>query len=288
MTPLQCDYCGQIKLGQTALVQHLERHQKLACNVCGAKFNYRSSLVNHLRGHFQQFCCAHCEKTFTNRIQFKRHTVEKHRLKKEETAVVEPKVFACKFCNLEFDKKPACYEHEKRLHINMTVSPFECKKCKKIMRCREEYRVHTLKHYKSKKFCKFEGCNKFFRKTWNLTLHKKIHNEARYECKDCGHKFKSPSGLYKHRRYKVCTKAKPEIPAEEKERIKELAIAQISELSGGVARDGVEGNKTTSLAEETFFNISSKVYVVLHRISFKYLQLLILFSEPMQSMMIRY
>ncbi|CAI2376988.1 unnamed protein product [Moneuplotes crassus] len=47
--------------------------------------------------------------------------------------------------------------------------------------------------------CKYEGCSKIFKKTWNLVYHFRVHTkEAAYECKYCDRTFIQKANYKRH------------------------------------------------------------------------------------------
>mmetsp|Transcript_6525 Transcript_6525/g.7281 ORF Transcript_6525/g.7281 Transcript_6525/m.7281 type:complete len:142 (-) Transcript_6525:88-513(-) len=47
--------------------------------------------------------------------------------------------------------------------------------------------------------CKFTGCNKIFKKTWNLVYHFRVHLKVTpYQCSSCGKKFTQKANYERH------------------------------------------------------------------------------------------
>lgn len=170
-------------------VSHVESHMILKCDACGTKPQNKVAFRVHLRKHFENYVCDQCGLIFDVASKFRKH-VKKHDHKPAEKPKrsSEKGGFKCELCPLEFNSKEARIQHVQRVHKDgMVDAYFKCELCSTGFNSREDLRLHGYQqHFEGRKrFCDFDGCDKFFKNGKLLTIHKRCHAPPKYQCLNC-------------------------------------------------------------------------------------------------------
>lgn len=173
-------------------VAHLQSPEtlNLKCNACDTKLPDKFAFRLHLRKHFENSkICDQCGLIFNDASKFRLH-VKKHDQKSAEKPkqTSEKETFKCELCPIEFNSKMARIGHVQRVHKDgMVDAYFKCEVCSKGFNSRGDLRQHRFQlHFEgNKRFCDFEGCDKFFKNGKLLTIHKRCHSPPKYQCPNC-------------------------------------------------------------------------------------------------------
>ena len=138
----------------------------LTCDLCNRELPSAIKLTHHMEKHFdmKQFSCAECKKSFTSRLELRKHNVKIH------TATA---TFRCDTCNFKaFNSK--------------------------VIEC------HVLGHYNVETetgiICNI--CNQEFGSKFQLKIHLRVHiNDPNFYCAACDKRFTTTSELKKHAKY---------------------------------------------------------------------------------------
>uniref|UniRef100_A0A3P9AA15 C2H2-type domain-containing protein n=1 Tax=Esox lucius TaxID=8010 RepID=A0A3P9AA15_ESOLU len=229
-----------------------------SCSVCPMVFVYRKSRENHERKHIQQdYCCSDCGKTFKELQQRKAH-----KCKGEQS-------FRCSVCGKDFEKQYILKRHQLEKHpprVDQTVIPeparqhfrqntgksYSCTVCGKGFIYIKSLNKHELTHWEVKvhrdpdttmslvqmansqqlKSIDIEGQHRHFEVAeaseepvkskptqytsevcgetcWNeggMSKHMSIHTKRRFVCNVCGKVFRRQRALNMHQLvHKTCT-----------------------------------------------------------------------------------
>ncbi|CAG2112630.1 unnamed protein product, partial [Medioppia subpectinata] len=177
----------------------------------------------------QQFMCPnpHCRKGFITSRKLYHHFHVVHHMKR--TMVCQELN-----CGKSFKTKPDLNSHLRQVHsdyrpfecsqkgcdfkckteaqlnshsvIHSDIYAFKCNECEKTFKSQNKLNIHLRIHSTEDTFrCRYEGCNQFFRNTFQLRRHKiVVHNAHQkwYTCEwpACGYRNKIWDALNNHRR----------------------------------------------------------------------------------------
>ncbi|XP_067210711.1 gastrula zinc finger protein XlCGF46.1-like isoform X2 [Linepithema humile] len=165
----------------------LTRGKLLMCNVCKIEFPNEAEFRTHMIGHSygKLFQCGFCKKQFSRSATYKDHM---H---------FTPKPFACRQCELQFQKKRASEERQAKAHSRRKT--FRCFICKKEFLHHRSLRDHKLMHNNAKPHgC--TTCGKSFLRPSSLRTHMIVHTaDLPFACNLCPAKFKRSSVLKTHK-----------------------------------------------------------------------------------------
>ncbi|OXU26831.1 hypothetical protein TSAR_011932 [Trichomalopsis sarcophagae] len=171
--PFMCQNCQKGFATKSKLDRHMLSHKpqnEFECAECGKKLSTKDNLKTHLALHRNpSFKCQHCPKTFTLKINRKRH---------EQYCFPNNNRYTCDICSKVFRKDYLLGQHKRRLHRK--GKPYSCKVCKRIFLSKSEVARHETIHSDVKAFyC--ELCDIKFRRKDNLKRHENNHHSSPYE-----------------------------------------------------------------------------------------------------------
>ncbi|XP_017779438.1 PREDICTED: zinc finger protein 184-like isoform X2 [Nicrophorus vespilloides] len=163
------------------------------CPDCPKSFSRRIQLRRHASVHMQQrgFSCGICEKWFPTRSALIRH----------ERIHTGERPFQCEICEKSFAQKEILYRH---LNTHTGLKPYTCPHCSKGFSQKEPLRVHMKTHLNScdndvqLHYCTL--CPKVFCHASGLSRHLLTHTGKMFKCRDCDKNFTDKSSLRRHHR----------------------------------------------------------------------------------------
>ncbi|CAG2113798.1 unnamed protein product, partial [Medioppia subpectinata] len=146
----------------------------------------------------QQFMCPnpHCRKGYRNTMRLYKHFHNVHHMKKK---------FICHElnCGKSFKTKKELQSHENNIHENSDYRPFECPEKGCDFKCKTEsiLNSHSVIHSDIHSF-KCNECEKTFKTQYRLNFHLKLHgNEDNFKCRyeGCNQFFRNSFQLRRHK-----------------------------------------------------------------------------------------
>ncbi|XP_018334012.1 zinc finger protein 184-like [Agrilus planipennis] len=163
------------------------------CPDCPKSFSRRIQLRRHASVHMQQrgFSCGICEKWFPTRSALIRH----------ERIHTGERPFQCEVCQKSFAQKEILFRH---LMTHTGQKPYNCPHCPKGFTQKEPLRVHLRSHLNPNPtdiqlhYCSL--CPKVFCHASGLSRHLVTHTGKTFKCRDCDKIFTDKSSLRRHHR----------------------------------------------------------------------------------------
>ncbi|CAH0383359.1 unnamed protein product [Bemisia tabaci] len=162
-----------------------EDEKEHICPQCRAKFESSHLLIKHLRVHNmdRRFVCPECQVTFKTYPNLKKHLKESH----------SGESYQCLGCGKVFSREINMLNH--RIHsCNRFLS---CPECPAKFKLQERLEKHLAVHSRKKTYpC--SDCSAAFSNKKELALHRRSHQQERYECTHCPMRFSSKIKLNSH------------------------------------------------------------------------------------------
>ncbi|XP_023011960.2 uncharacterized protein [Leptinotarsa decemlineata] len=161
------------------------------CPECPKSFSRRIQLRRHASVHMQQkgFSCGICEKWFPTRSALVRH----------ERIHTGERPFQCEVCQKSFAQKEILFRH---LMTHTGQKPYSCPQCNKGFTQKEPLRAHMRTHSANGAseiilhYCSL--CPKVFCHASGLSRHLVTHTGKTFKCRDCDKSFTDKSSLRRH------------------------------------------------------------------------------------------
>ncbi|XP_060523776.1 zinc finger protein 2-like isoform X2 [Cylas formicarius] len=161
------------------------------CPDCPKSFSRRIQLRRHASVHMQQkgFSCGICEKWFPTRSALIRH----------ERIHTGERPFQCEVCTKSFAQKEILFRH---LMTHTGQRPYACPHCPKGFSQKEQLRVHMKTHMGNSPsdiqlhYCSL--CPKVFCHASGLSRHLVTHTGKTFKCRECDKPFTDKSSLRRH------------------------------------------------------------------------------------------
>lgn len=161
------------------------------CPNCPKSFSRRIQLKRHASVHMQQkgFSCGICEKWFPSRSALVRH----------ERSHTGERPFQCEACQKSFAQKEILYRH---LMTHTGQKPYTCPHCNKGFAQKEPLRIHMRTHISTNPddlelhYCSL--CPKVFCHASGLSRHLITHTGKTFKCSGCDKSFTDKSSLKRH------------------------------------------------------------------------------------------
>ena len=184
----ECSTCKKIFPNERQLKFHGIKHgiKPYPCDECPKAYLTRCELEDHKRTHTNErpFKCQTCKKSFTSSKRLHNHSLYH-----------SERQFPCKICDRLYKTKADCKKHMEQFHSD--AQPFKCSQCDKTYKYRASLCLHKRSHTGERETC--DICQKSFRDPADLKKHYGIHtNEKKYQCDDCGMRFRLHSYLLSH------------------------------------------------------------------------------------------
>ncbi|XP_067625196.1 zinc finger protein 721-like [Eurosta solidaginis] len=185
------------------LTVHMKKyHEVLLCRLCTNTFKSELELKQHMKEqHCKIWRCTQCEQTFerkgflSNHIKQAHNPEKKTRRSSENLSIVKTTSFVCEVCDKDLRTRKKLKLHL-RTHAEYT---FECKKCGKILKTLDIYRVFQrhLQIHGDNYICPHCGMQLSSKATYNS--HMLVHSDTKkHICDVCGRAFKRGRGLKYH------------------------------------------------------------------------------------------
>ena len=160
------------------------------CNICGKVISNKYGLREHQSVvHFKngKFQCDICGKRVTNKRALNLHM----------TSHSAERRFICELCGNSHKTKGNLNHHIKTMHT--TIKNFRCDICFKTFKVQAELKDHCFSVHSSEGVITCIVCKKKLTTALSIYTHSVMHSGAReHECKQCGHAFKTATGLKEH------------------------------------------------------------------------------------------
>ena len=184
----ECSICNKIFPNERKLKLHGIKHgiMPYKCEQCPKAYQARRSLEDQKRTHTNErpFKCQVCEMLFTSSSLLHSHSLS-HAQRK----------FPCGICGKFYKRKEHCKKHMELFHSD--TRPFKCSQCDKTYKYKASLCLHRRSHTGERETC--DICQKSFRDPGDLKKHYGIHtNEKKYQCDDCGMRFRLHSYMVSH------------------------------------------------------------------------------------------
>ncbi|CAH2001553.1 unnamed protein product [Acanthoscelides obtectus] len=161
------------------------------CPHCPKSFSRKIQLRRHASVHMQQrgFSCGICEKWFPTRSALLRH----------ERIHTGERPFQCEVCQKSFAQKEILFRH---LITHTGQRPYSCPHCGKGFSQKEPLRVHMRTHSSigsediQLHYCSV--CPKVFCHASGLSRHLVTHTGKQFKCRHCEKQFTDKSSLRRH------------------------------------------------------------------------------------------
>ncbi|KAK7493835.1 hypothetical protein BaRGS_00014976 [Batillaria attramentaria] len=209
----ECEVCGERFFNTKMLKRHRARiHNKLhgMCHICGKHFKYANTLRDHIRSHtgIKRFVCELCGKSFMRLSNLCDHRRD-HCYVKQMKALDQPvtgeqsqwtshpklKALQCRECKKTLENFKAWKAHKEEHRLNRSVI---CQICGKSFKTQSSLNLHKKLHQEKKFQC--DVCSKQFTYKCNMERHRETHNEDRpYKCDFCQKTFKTELVLDRHK-----------------------------------------------------------------------------------------
>ncbi|GAB0086664.1 Zinc finger C2H2 superfamily [Sergentomyia squamirostris] len=203
-----CDICQERIFTKPKLIDHMETHKKQRivkdkikktpevyekCVLCKIMFSGRHQ-CSFGKGSFR---CIFCSSQHRSYYSLYKH----HKIYHDEHPLPESP-FQCQFCEKSATKASLLVKH---MRIHAAVPRFKCEKCGKAFQLLRDKRTHMWEHVPKEELLQCDVCQKKFFFTDSLRTHVKTmhphHKQVEFfhPCAICGQKFKTVSGLRKHK-----------------------------------------------------------------------------------------
>ena len=207
-----CNLCGKNYPSARRMQAHVREYHDgsvLQCVHCSKKLIGKKSMIIHMRIHNPKVECSVCHNMFQE-VSIKRHLrkclidpqlkAQLKRLKKKH------KTYICQTCDLKFIDRRKLRIHRRSHRVN-------CQNCSKSflkqkLLERHIERIHIAPKLEVIPVDKYHYCGQCEYKTMrriDLKRHMNVHTNSKNrvlkerDCNLCGHKFKSPYNLKRHR-----------------------------------------------------------------------------------------
>ena len=161
-----------------------------SCNICGKVISNKYGLREHQSVvHFKngKFQCDICGKRVTNKRALNLHM----------TSHSTERKFVCELCGSSHKTKGNLNHHIKTMHT--TIKNFRCDICFKTFKVQAELKNHCFSVHSNEGVITCIVCKKKLTTALSIYTHSVMHSGAReHECEQCGHAFKTATGLKEH------------------------------------------------------------------------------------------
>ncbi|XP_037821318.1 transcription factor grauzone-like [Lucilia sericata] len=185
------------------ILQHAYFHEDpehFKCQICGKTFINNSGLKDHFMKHHEPeenlpYGCDECPRRFSRKNLLAHHKA-KH----------IPKTERSHFCEICQPPKAFASEYILQIHIKSrhTKASNICHVCAKEIRDKQAFEKHVRLHFETsgpRIKCPREGCESWLKDEDNLKQHlRRFHNQAKFECPECGRICKNKHSLTCHLR----------------------------------------------------------------------------------------
>jgi uncharacterized Zn-finger protein len=165
--------------------------ESLVCGTCGKRCTRASALTRHARSHAKQtFRCSHCDTSFSNPVEYKRHVISEHGAQR---------VFKCSFdgCQFAADRLSTVERHAV---IHSEVHVHSCNRCGRTFAQENGLHSHLRSCLETRSYL-CDLCGAAFNHLQSMQSHRRVHTgEKPFQCTDCGSHFADYRNLKRHRR----------------------------------------------------------------------------------------
>ncbi|XP_013164386.1 PREDICTED: zinc finger protein 595-like isoform X2 [Papilio xuthus] len=198
--------------------EHKEKNKKISERkrvilTCGIVL--KDTTACPFRHHKSWFQCFFCLEDFMDINTLKRHTFNNHKdidaeLKKikclPRSLQIDISNLQCRHCSVTLTDVNSMRRHLAEVHnkliytehiadYKVNSSPYSCHICKREFHVFRTLTTHLNEHYPN---CICDVCGKSFLNTKRLKVHKRIHENGVYPCKECGKVLKTKTSIANH------------------------------------------------------------------------------------------
>ncbi|KAK5640597.1 hypothetical protein RI129_011408 [Pyrocoelia pectoralis] len=200
-TNFYCLICKKLFPSRKPFTRHNRynhsKDRKHPCEICGKRFVYQYEAKNHENVHIPKikriFECNICNNSYRSKTTLKIHVQVDH------YNVIR---FSCKECGKNFKLLASLKDHQKKVHLGITLKCEDCGKVYRDASCFENHKKTHLPNYVREKFtcsvCQTQFlCMKTYKQ--HVTAHV-TGPKAKYICDICGMSITSRDSLRTHLR----------------------------------------------------------------------------------------
>lgn len=163
-------------------LKHNIKQERKQCKICKI-FIFKNHYQSHIQSHCNELKCNICNNICNSRLALKQHYIYHKQGYK----------YFCFKCNKKWKQESSSIKH------STFGCTFNCNKCKKSFKDKEQYKLHYKTHSKSYK-CSYDNCTNAYHSKSQLSNHIiKIHTQQfPFQCELCKIGFIYKNKLKQH------------------------------------------------------------------------------------------
>ena len=203
-TKVRCHICSKDISNKQKLKEHIKNvhdDPRFNCSMCGKAFRIQRNFRRHeqlcgkMKRKHKVFPCPSCKKTYSREklLQDHIHFTHINPAGRQEKIT---RLFSCIICKYTLESKHTLQIHLKNIHKKVCL---RCPLCTDIFPSRITLLKHKKKTHNGELAYECHLCQAVYDKNDLLTKHISRHHKGkRFQCQDCGNKFKINQTLKNH------------------------------------------------------------------------------------------